>query len=237
MAGMDKYLDQTSYTGDSSEGGGEKMSIDDQGESFYGRITSNQDKKYGDHDASKESRRKDAAKGLMGGEESALGGNGGGITGDGTEGARSGENNIASGTASENATSGFTNKVSGVAGGKAKASGGFKGMMKKGLPLMVVVGGVIGFGLISYIGQLAMPFSLISQFQSNFDSIGTSNFARSVFLTRAALHSAKRYFKHDDTEQFIKTHGKLYQKITGSPEKYFSFTKRQAAKLSIDCPS
>ena len=232
MAGMDKYLDQTSYTGDSSEGGGEKMSIDDQGESFYGRVTSNQDKKYGDHDASKEARKKDAAKGLMGGEESALGGNGSGVTGDGTEGARSGENNIASGTASENATSGFTNKVSGVSGGKAKASGGFKGMMKKGLPLMVVVGGVIGFGLISYIGQLAMPFSLISQFQGNFDSIGTSNFARSVFLTRAALHSAKRYFKYDDTEKFIKKHGKLYQKITDSPEKYFSMTKRQAAKLS-----
>ena len=58
--------------------------------SFYGRVTSNQDKKFGDHDP-KEDRRKNAAKGLIGGEKSALGGNGSKITGDGPSGARQGE--------------------------------------------------------------------------------------------------------------------------------------------------
>ena len=33
MAGMDDYLNGTSYTGDSSEGGGQPMSIDDNGNS------------------------------------------------------------------------------------------------------------------------------------------------------------------------------------------------------------
>lgn len=237
MAGMDDYLDDTSYTGDSSEGGGQHMSLDDQGEGFYGRVTGNQDKKYGDHDATKAARQKNAAKGLLGGEKSALGGNGSGITEDGTKGARQGENNIASGNASDSATSSFKNKVTGAMGGKGKGKGkgkgGFKGMMRKAMPMILAAGGIGGFGAASFFGQLAMPFSLISQLQGNFDSISVSNFARNRTLTRMQMHPETRTeFKHKETGAYVKKHSKVYQLATGSAKYEFAFSKRQIKKLA-----
>ena len=234
MAGMDDYLDDTSYTGDSSEGGGQHMSLDDQGEGFYGRVTGNQDKKYGDHDATKAARQKNAAKGLLGGEKSALGGNGSGITEDGTNGARQGENNIASGNASDSATSSFKNKVTGAMGGKGKGKGkgkgGFKGMMRKAMPMILAAGGIGGFGAASFFGQLAMPFSLISQLQGNFDSISVSNFVRNRTLTKMQMHPETRSL-NSDAHKYIKKHSKIFKLATGR-QYDFSFSKKQIKRLA-----
>lgn len=237
MAGMDDYLRGSSYTDDSSEGGGQHMSLDDEGEGFYGRVTGNQDKKYGDHDATKAAKQKNAAEGLMGSEKNALGGNGSKITGDGTAGARQGEDNVASGTASDNATAGFKNNVTGESKskgmslpGKKGKSKGMMGKMKKMLPILIAAGGIGGFGLASFFGQLAMPFSLVSQLQSNFDSIGTSNYVRARALVRFALHPKVR--KYDAGAQpFIQKHSKIYQIFTGNEEKYFKISDKQAARF------
>ena len=206
MAGMDDYLNGSSYTGDSSEGGGQHMSLDDGGEGFYGRVTGNQDKKFGDHDATKAAKQKEAAEGLKGGEKSALGGNGSKITGDGADGARQGENNI---------TSGFKNSVTGESDSKSKRGltgkkkdKSVKGRMKRILPALIAVGGVGGFGIASFFGQLAMPYSLVSQFQGNFDSIGTSNYVRSRNLMRWAMHPNTRAQFSPGVQDFIKKHGK-----------------------------
>ena len=232
MAGMDDYLNDTNYTGDSSEGGGQHMSLDDQGEGFYGRVTGNQDKKFGDHDATKAAKQKNAAKGLLGGEKNALGGNGSGITGDGMDGARQGENNVASGNASDNATSGFRNKVTGMGGkGKGKGKGGFKGMLKKSMPMIIAGGGICGFGAISFLGQMAMPFSLISQLQGNFDSMGTSSYMRAKTLTRMQMHPTTREW-HDNTQKFVKKHSKIYSWVKGGSTNYFKLSKRQIGKLA-----
>ena len=231
MAGMDDYLDDTSYTGDSSEGGGQHMSLKDQGEGFYGRVTGNQDKKFGDHDATKAAKQKNAANGLLGGEKNALGGNGSGITSDGMDGARQGENNVASGSASDNATSGFKNKVTGATGGKAKGKGGFKGMLKKSMPMIIAGGGICGFGAVSFLGQMAMPFSLISQLQGNFDSMGTSSYMRAKTLTRMQMHPTTREW-HDNTQKFVKKHSKIYSWVKGGSTNYFKLSKRQIGKLA-----
>ena len=228
MAGMDDYLNGSSYTGDSSEGGGQHMSLDDGGEGFYGRVTGNQDKKFGDHDATKAAKQKEAAEGLKGGEKSALGGNGSKITGDGTDGARQGENNI---------TSGFKNSVTGESDSKSKRGltgkkkdKSVKGRMKRILPALIAVGGVGGFGIASFFGQLAMPYSLVSQLQGNFDSIGTSNYVRSRNLMRWALHPSTRSYS-PDAQDFIKTHSRIYQKFTGSEATYFKISDKQIARF------
>ncbi len=219
MAGMDDYLDGSSYTGDSSEGGGKHMSLKDQGEGFYGRVTGDQDKKFGDHDPNAKSN--GAAAGLKGGEKSALGGNGSKITGDGTTGARQGENNVAAGTASENATSGFKNSVGGktFGTGKGKAKG-WKGKMKKMAPMLVAAGGIGGFGVASFFGQMAMPFSLIAQLQGNFNSIGTSQHVRTGKFQTWQMDSQKRKIVHNP----------IKAKIFGADK--FKISKRQEAKLN-----
>ena len=233
MAGMDDYLDDTNYTGDSSEGGGQHMSLDDQGEGFYGRITGNQDKKFGDHDATKAAKQKNAAKGLLGGEKNALGGNGSKITGDGMDGARQGENNVASGTASDSATSGFRNKVTGMGGkGKGKGKGGFKGMLRKAMPMILAGVGVGGFGAASFFGQLAMPFSFVSQLQGNFDSISVSNWVRNRTLTKMQMHSSTRTMKSNGpADKYIRKHSKIFKLATGR-EYDFKFSKKQIKRLA-----
>ena len=234
MAGMDDYLNDTNYTGDSSEGGGQHMSLDDQGEGFYGRVTGNQDKKFGDHDATKAAKQKNAAKGLLGGEKNALGGNGSKITGDGMDGARQGENNVASGTASDSATSGFRNKVTGMGGkGKGKGKGGFKGMLRKAMPMILAGVGVGGFGAASFFGQLAMPFSLISQLQGNYDSISVSNWVRNRTLTKMQMHPDTRTMASKSAaNKYIKKHSKIYRLATGSGQYDFKFSKKQIRRLA-----
>lgn len=77
--------------------------------------------------------------------------------------------------------SGFQNNVIGKSAkiAKSAAKGDIKGLIKKGGPVGIIIAMLLLFGGGSMIGQAAMPFSLISQFQGNFDSIGTSNQLRS----------------------------------------------------------
>ncbi len=77
--------------------------------------------------------------------------------------------------------SGFQNNVMGKSAkiAKSAAKGDIKGLIKKGGPVGIIVAMLLLFGGGSMLGQAAMPFSLISQFQGNFDSIGTSNQLRS----------------------------------------------------------
>ena len=76
---------------------------------------------------------------------------------------------------------GFQNNVIGksVKIAKSAAKGDIKGLIKKGGPVGIIIAMLLLFGGGSMLGQAAMPFSLISQFQGNFDSIGTSNQLRS----------------------------------------------------------
>lgn len=77
--------------------------------------------------------------------------------------------------------SGFQNNVMGKSAkiAKSAAKGDIKGLIKKGGPVGIIIAMLLLFGGGSMLGQAAMPFSLISQFQGNFDSIGTSNQLRS----------------------------------------------------------
>ena len=198
MAGMDDYLNGTSYTGDSSEGGGQPMSIDDNGNSFYGRITNNQDLKYGDHDASKEARQKNAASGLANGEKSALGSNGSKITGDGTTGARQGENNVMSDNViGSKSSGGFMNKVMGkeAAKGRGIKGGGWQGRMKRIAPIIAASCGIGGFGVASFFTQMAMPFSIVAQLKENFNSIAVSQHVRTRHLYTYQTDVNKRLVK------------------------------------------
>ena len=77
--------------------------------------------------------------------------------------------------------SGFQNNVMGKSTkiAKSAAKGDIKGLIKKGGPVGIIIAMLLLFGGGSMLGQAAMPFSLISQSQGNFDSIGTSNQLRS----------------------------------------------------------
>lgn len=81
----------------------------------------------------------------------------------------------------EQEESGFKNNVTGKTAqiAKSAAKGDIKGLIKKGGPVGIIIAMLLLFGGGSMLGQAAMPFSLISQFQGNFDSIGTSNQLRS----------------------------------------------------------
>ena len=84
---------------------------------------------------------------------------------------------------------GFQNNVTGKTTDIAKsmAKGDMKGLIKKGGPVGIIIAAICCFGGFSIMGQAFMPFSLISQFQSNFDSIGTSNNMRTRRLLQIQL--------------------------------------------------
>ncbi len=84
---------------------------------------------------------------------------------------------------------GFQNNVvgKGMEMAKAVAKGDAKSLVQKFGPVGVVVALLCGFGAGSLFGQSAMPFSLINQFQGNFDSIGTSNNLRSRRLLKIQM--------------------------------------------------
>ncbi len=215
--------------GDSSEGGGQHYSLKDK-EGFYGRVSGNQDKKFGDHDpnaAGREARSKNAARGLSGGEKSALGGNGSKITGDGMLGARQGEGNVESSSLG----GGFASKVTGGMPGVGKGKGKGKGFIGKLGPILIAACGLGGFGAISFFGQMAMPFSLIAQFQGNFDSIGTSNYSRVKRFTKWIMHGDTRTID-TDAHKYIKKHSKVYQLFADDAENYFDISPKQAKRLS-----
>ncbi len=125
----------------------------------------------------------------------------------------------------------FVNSVSGnrgIPGQKNKK----KGFLKVGGPVMAVVMALCGYGGASFMGQMAMPISLISQFQGNFDSIGTSSFTRTQKMTKWMLHPNTRDVSAE-ANKFVKQHSKIYQFFTGdSGQKYFHITERQQTKLS-----
>ena len=180
-------------------------------------ISDDQDRKYGDHDR----RRSQAASGLRDGETAAskIGDNVSKMMGlnGGSEEARQSEDNVAS---SSSAASTFRNMVSGR-GENEKGKGKFsaKNIMKKMMPALVAGGGVAGFGALSFFGQMAMPFSLIAQFQGNFDSIGTSNTYRSTKFLNWQMDTENRKVK-----DCIKS------KIFSADE--FKISKKQRTKLA-----
>ncbi len=156
-------------------------------------LSDDQDHKYGDHDR----RRSQAASGLRDGENAAskIGHNVSNMMGldGGSEEARQSEDNVAS---NASAISTFRNMVSGR-GENERSKGKFsaKNIMKKMMPALVAGGGVAGFGALSFFGQMAMPFSLIAQFQGNFDSIGTSNTYRSTKFLNWQMDTESRQVK------------------------------------------
>lgn len=89
------------------------------------------------------------------------------------------ENNVGSDADDQSTAGKFKNAVQGIKDIKSGKIGKGKGKLKKAGPLMAILALCLGFGGSSFFGQMAMPFSLISQFQENFDSIGVSQNTRS----------------------------------------------------------
>lgn len=125
------------------------------------------------------------------------------------------ENNVPA----DDSTSGkFKNAVKGAqalkSGNVVKASKSFK----KAGPIITIIVSCLTFGGGAFMGQMAMPFSLVSQFQEQFDSITTSQNTRSKNFLR--WQTAKDNTVHD----CIKAH---YFK-----DNEFKVTKRQRSKLA-----
>ena len=178
---------------------------------IFNRITGGQDEKYGDHD---NSRRGASAAGLRNSENGATKGFRNNVTGDGAEGARKSEANVASKTVGKG---GFFNSVEGLGSTASVASR--KSIARRLTPIIAATCGISGFGILSFFGQMAMPFSLISQFQSNFDSIGTSNNYRVGKFTQWQMDTDSRRVK-----DCVKS------RIFGADK--FKITKKQRAKLA-----
>ncbi|MDD5903836.1 MAG: hypothetical protein PUC64_02550 [Clostridium sp.] len=156
-----------------------------------------------------------------------------GDTGEGSSAANADarENGVQSDSAINRARD-FINSVSGGKNLTGKDKGKKKGFFKVGGPIMAIMMTLGGYGGASFFGQMAMPISLISQFQGNFDSIGTSSFTRNQRITKWMMHPDTREVS-SEANKFVKQHSKIYQFFTGdSGEKYFKITDRQKTKLS-----
>ena len=126
----------------------------------------------------------------------------------------------------------FINKVDGLPYAASKNRKGRGGRLRKLSPVLMIMMTLMTYGASSFLGQMAMPISLISQFQGNFDSIGVSTFMRSTRMTKWALLPGTRSVS-DEANKFVKQHSKIYQFFTGDDgAKYFDITKRQRNKLS-----
>ena len=79
---------------------------------------------------------------------------------------------------------GFTNRVAGR--NESKTTKGKTKGAKKG-PIVAIILSLFGFGGLMSASQAFMPFSLISQFQEHFDSIGTSQNRRSNYFLKHQL--------------------------------------------------
>lgn len=114
---------------------------------------------------------------------------------------------------------GFQNNVTGktAEAAKAFAKGDMKGLAKKGGPVGLIIAALCCFGGFSMMGQAAMPFSLISQFQGNFDSIGTSNHMRNRRMLKIQM---------DDSNV------KSCKKATIFGKEKFKVSSRQKKKLA-----
>ena len=138
------------------------------------------------------------------------------------------ENNVESDDQSTGSK--FKNAVKGMKDLKSGRVGKAKGRFKKSGPLIATLMLCLGFGATSFFGQMAMPFSLMSVLQGNFDSIGVSNLSRSNRMLRWQMKPGSRKVSNE-ADEFVKKHSKIYQKFTGSSEKYFDISARQKRKF------
>lgn len=86
---------------------------------------------------------------------------------------------------SSNNPNGFANKVTGQNGPTKTTKGKAKGRNKG--PIIAIIVSLFGMGGLMSASQAFMPFSLISQFQEHFDSIGTSQNRRSNYFLKHQL--------------------------------------------------
>lgn len=107
----------------------------------------------------------------------------------------------------DNSTGGkFKNAVKGAEALKSGNIVKAAGILKKGGPLVAILALILTFAGVSFLGQMAMPFSLVSQLQGNFDSISVSQNIRSRSFLRwqtarnDTVHDCIRahYFRADE---------------------------------------
>lgn len=110
------------------------------------------------------------------------------IQSSGAKSANSSGGNISSTKKAEensNNPNGFANKVTGQNGPTKTTKGKAKGRNKG--PIIAIIISLFGMGGLMSASQAFMPFSLISQFQEHFDSIGTSQNRRSNYFLKHQL--------------------------------------------------
>ena len=136
---------------------------------------------------------------------------------------RSGEQDIPSSSPS--------NSIKNMVKGKNNNGKKKKSLARRAGPIIAIALGLGGYGAMSFIGQMAMPFSLIAQFQSNFDSIGTSTQIRTNSWFKMQANPSSRSLSNE-VKDFTKSHSKIYQAFTGNSNDYFKISTRQKAKLA-----
>ena len=191
------------------------------------RVTGGQDEKFGDRDT----RRQASAESLRDGEKQSMtnekkaDANTGGLSG-----ARQSENNIASKTTNPG---GFSSNVMGRKDDKkGRGKFSFNNIMRKMMPAIIAGSGIAGYGALSFMGQMAMPFSLVSQFQGNFDSIGASSRLRSSMFIKYQANPSSRTGLSSDVKDFVNQHSKMYKVFTGNDNDYFKISERQKKKFA-----
>ena len=131
---------------------------------------------------------------------------------------RSGEQDIPSSSPS--------NSIKNMVKGKNNNGKKKKSLARRAGPIIAIALGLGGYGAMSFIGQMAMPFSLIAQFQSNFDSIGTSTQIRTNSWFKMQANPSSRSLSNE-VKDFTKSHSKIYQAFTGNSNDYFKISTRQ----------
>lgn len=113
----------------------------------------------------------------------------GGKLGETINGQRGAEEGVTSDGA--NPVSKIKNSVVGKSAVGTNGKGKGKGRFSKGGPIIAIILALCGFGGASFLSQSFMPVSLISQFQSNFDSIGTSINLRTKSLLKYQMDNKR----------------------------------------------
>lgn len=190
-----------------------------------GSVTSRLDDKFGDRDKSltNSDRRENAGSMLKKGEADASE----------RQNKKSGSDVTHASEGERNVASDFTNNVTGEKN-EDKGANKFsaKSIFKKLAPIAFAAAGIGTYGAFSFFGQMAMPFSVIAQFQGNFDSIGTSTHIRTSRFLRAQANPVSRTGVGDEAKNFVKQHSKIYQLFTGDTDDYFKISTRQKKKFS-----
>jgi hypothetical protein len=111
----------------------------------------------------------------------------------------------------------FKNAVKGVKDLKSGKVGKAKGRFKKAGPLAAILALCCGFGAASFFGQMAMPFSLMSVLQGNFDSISVSNLSRTNRMLRWQMKPSTRKTS-TNADEFVKKHSKICFRLEDYPK-------------------